>query len=213
MNWRNSSTEDVMPLQTQIQDEIDFKLAELWNRGEEDDDLPTWQSELQKSVVARWWNLADRLIVKYNDGYYTRVGENLPANEEPIIGKSYGYPDWFSKMIGQSTNIHPLWVQPWDSVGGSNGKSGFDDMKDTSSLPADIYQEDYKYQVPQGFDFETKKWIMETEVPAALATAPSYSGNSFVTIFVSLVIGFGVGFYMSNYKKEKQVVTASPLLG
>jgi hypothetical protein len=215
INWRNSSTEEVMPLQKEIQDEIDFKLAELWSQEAEETDVISWQRELQKSVVSRWWKLADRLIVKYNDGYYTRVGSDLPAGEPPIIGKSYGYPDWFSKMIGQSTDIHPVWVQPWDPKdGGSNGKAAFEGMKDISSLPNDIYNNDYKYQVPHIFDFDARKWIMGSNVSAASAAiATASSGNNLVTIFASLVIGFSVGYYMSSIKKEQKGGTSSPLLG
>jgi hypothetical protein len=206
MNWRNMSTEEVFPLQKKFQDEIDFQLTQL---NDDKDALTAWQREIQKSLVSRWWDLADRLIVKYNDGYYTRVDST--GMEIPIIGKSYGYPDWFSKMIGQSTNPHPVWVQPWNSDRGSNGPAIFANSID--ALPQDIYSNNYRYQVPEIFDFETKQWIWEVSQAAASATVHLSESGNFGTIIISLIIGFGVGVYASNYKRSKRGVASSPLLG
>jgi len=41
------------------------------------------------SVYKQWWNLADYLMVKYQDGYV-----NIPS-----VAKSVGYPDWWLKAI------------------------------------------------------------------------------------------------------------------
>jgi dipeptidase len=43
-----------------------------------------------KSVVDRWWDLADTLIVKYNDGYV-----NVPKTAGEV-----GYPEWWLKEVG-----------------------------------------------------------------------------------------------------------------
>ena len=187
--------EEVFPLQQQIQNMIDEDIAA--GRGDE-----LWQKGIQKKVVDLWWNLADRLIVKYNDGYYTKVG--IP---EPIIGKSYGYPDWYSRMIGQSPDIHPIWVEPWRSASISN-----EDIKDTNSMPTDIYTRDFEYEIPGVFDFESKKWIME---PSASVSMPSTAGTmgSVGQVLLSGLVGVAIGFYMSSYKQRRNGgLESEPLL-
>jgi dipeptidase len=42
------------------------------------------------AVVAEWWDFADYLITKYNDGYM-----NIPK-----ISKGVGYPAWWLKDVG-----------------------------------------------------------------------------------------------------------------
>jgi len=199
MNWRNSSTEEVFPLQQKLQDMIDQDIAA--GSGDE-----SWQKMTQKKVVDMWWSLADKLIVKYNDGYYTRVG--VP---EPIIGKSYGYPDWYSRMIGQSPDVHPIWVQAWN---GGSETNELKDIKDTNSLPRDMYKADFNYQVPGKFDFESKQWIMEPAAGASMSETATSSGlSTFGQVLLSGLVGVAVGFYMSSYKQRRMSGSDSePLL-
>ena len=186
MNWRNSSMEEVFPLQQELQNMIDGDIE----AGRAEDEK--WQRSIQKTVIDKWWNLADRLIVKYNDGYYTKVG--VP---EPIIGKSYGYPDWYSRMIGQSPDVHPIWVEPWRSNSISN-----EDIKDTNSRPKDMYTREFEYEVPGQFDFESKKWIMEPPVVASVP-ATSNTTSSYGQVLLSGLVGVAIGFYMSSYKQRR----------
>ncbi|GAH57193.1 unnamed protein product, partial [marine sediment metagenome] len=41
-------------------------------------------------VVSQWWDLADMLIAKYDDGYV-----NIPKTAEEV-----GYPEWWLKEVG-----------------------------------------------------------------------------------------------------------------
>ena len=42
------------------------------------------------NVVSQWWDLADILIVKYDDGFI-----NIPPAAEEV-----GYPEWWLKEVG-----------------------------------------------------------------------------------------------------------------
>ncbi|GAG05112.1 unnamed protein product [marine sediment metagenome] len=41
-------------------------------------------------VVSQWWDLADILVAKYDDGYI-----NIPTTAEEV-----GYPEWWLKEVG-----------------------------------------------------------------------------------------------------------------
>ena len=49
--------------------------------------LTNYCSDNANSVVSQWWNLADMLIAKYDDGYV-----NIPKTAEEV-----GYPEWWLK--------------------------------------------------------------------------------------------------------------------
>ena len=180
MNWRNMSAEDVFPLQQKLQDQLDLEIKDVVGS----DRATEWQRSVQRSIVDQWWNLADRVIVKYNDGYMTRV--DLP---EPIVGKSYGIPDWFSRMIGQTADVHPVWVQ------GYKGGELEGNIVDSNSLPKDIYKTNYAHAVPAAFDFKTKTWQLVT---AAASAAVETGASSFVPVITALLIGVGVGYFVAQ---------------
>jgi dipeptidase len=195
MNWRNSSQEEVFPLQQQLQDELDASLMEILQS--DGADLSNWQKDVQEKVVTKWWNLADRLIVKYNDGYLTRV--DLPV---PIVGKSYGIPDWFSRMIGQTADVHPVWVKPMDDSYPQDSA-----IVDSNSMPLNYKRANYEHPVPNRFDFETKKWVVDSP-HAEEANTSSFSAVWYVT--VSALIGAGVGFIIA---RKQAGFKSKPLLG
>jgi hypothetical protein len=160
-------------------------------------DLSNWQKDVQEKVVTKWWNLADRLIVKYNDGYLTRV--DLPV---PIVGKSYGIPDWFSRMIGQTADVHPVWVKPMDDSYPQDSA-----IVDSNSMPLNYKRANYEHPVPNRFDFETKKWVVDSP-HAEEANTSSFSAVWYVT--VSALIGAGVGFIIA---RKQAGFKSKPLLG
>jgi dipeptidase len=201
INWRNSSAEDVFPKQQMLQDRLDTNLSRIVSESSlSEADLASWQREVQKGVVSDWWKLADRLIVKYNDGYMTRV--DLPV---PIVGKSYGIPDWYSTMIGQTADVHPVWVRPVQESYPSVS------IADKNSLPEHYQQENYQYPVPKAFDFTNKEWIMDQGHNTPAAGEQIVSGFAQVAhIAISALVGVLVGFFAARrrggFKNE-------PLLG
>ena len=217
MNWRNMSSEEVFPLQKRIQDEIDFNLTKVGSDG------ASWQRNLQENVVQRWWQLADRCVVKYNDGYYTRVGQDVfgaPVTN-PVIGKSYGLPDWFDAMVGQSAEVHPVWVQPWrennDACNSAEwGQNLVASARDQNSLPKHMFSSNHKYAVPSGYDFTTRDWVYGT--PNATANINPEEWTMSIWLFstiVSLTSGIGIGLILARapfYKKTSTSDVNTPLL-
>jgi dipeptidase len=194
LNWRNMSAEEVFPLQQKLQNWIDHDM-------DNQNLTPEWQKNVQSSVVSQWWNLADRLIVKYNDGYYTKVGK---AVAEPIIGRSYGYPDWFQMMIGQTADVHPVWVEGW-----SGHVKPLPQFRDVNSVPADLYGNGYTHPVPSKFDYVEKHWVM---TPAAVVREEN--GSIFwsiaITAILSVFIGFMAGRVLTGKRPNSSI--QQPLL-
>merc|ERR1712046_536577 len=70
-------------------------------------DLSAAQQRLQENVVRKWWALADEIVWRYNDGYYTY---------ENTTKLHIGYPAWWLQMIGfDDSFIKPHWVKRTDS--------------------------------------------------------------------------------------------------
>jgi dipeptidase len=196
MNWRNMSSEEVMPLQKEWQDRLDAELTPE-NRNEE------WQRSIQGQLVKSWWNLADRLIVKYNDGYYTRVGKDVV---DPVIGKSYGLPDWYSIMIGQTADVHPVWVSGLSTRASLNSEK----VVDADSLPKHINQIGEEYPIPDSFDFTVKEWLNSiTNNSASLSI--DQSSHSIVSAVMAALAGVVTGYVLG--KRERRVEKCDPLLG
>mmetsp|Transcript_52347 Transcript_52347/g.146014 ORF Transcript_52347/g.146014 Transcript_52347/m.146014 type:complete len:547 (-) Transcript_52347:424-2064(-) len=100
LNYRAMSQDDVYPRIQAWQDTIDEECTNVEQASPEA--LAAWQLSVQERVVADWWDFSDFLIMKYNDG---RI--NVPR-----VGRSPGYPQWFTEMIGYGNDVHPVWVQP-----------------------------------------------------------------------------------------------------
>jgi len=54
--------------------------------------LTDYSNSCANKTVDTWWELADKLIVKYNDGYVNIYPE--------VSRKSPGYPEWWLKEVG-----------------------------------------------------------------------------------------------------------------
>lgn len=215
VNWRNMSSEEVFPLQQKLQDGIDADLESMLAKIPDQETAARWQRNTQQAVVSQWWKLADRLIVKYNDGYYTKVGPDV-AN--PVIGKSYGYPDWFDQMIGQTADVHPVWVQGW--VPGENAaippNSAY---RDTNSAPPHMYRQgDTTNAVPDRFDYNTKEWVTSDRssmYPGHTnggADKTSGAWTVAITALVALGIGFIAGKRQGGFTINKSTAAQQPLL-
>jgi len=98
LNYRGMSEDDVYPAIKKWQNNIDGRLSDF--EAADDKALAKMQIDLQEDVVADWWKLADFLVMKYNDGKVNW----------PKAGKSIGYPEQFSRMIGFNNDVHPNWV-------------------------------------------------------------------------------------------------------
>ena len=197
LNWRNMSAEEVFPLQQRLQDHIDEEMKSSTTPLTSE-----WQRDVQKNVVRQWWELADRLIVKYNDGYYTRVEKDDLTKS--VVGKSYGLPDWYNRMLGMTADVHPVWVQPWDG------------HQDTGirNAPKDLFRTNYKFSVPKSFDFDNRVWITnDAAATASVPQGPAVSGIPFITIIISLVCGFGAGLFFSSQLLRVKPIKTEPLLG
>ena len=109
LNYRNMSEEYVYPARDELQRTVlervekfeSSLLSSSSNATRESVSvaLGNFQTELQEYVVSSWWDLADMLIVRYNDGYF-----NFPE-WAPNSVKIIDIPSWFMKMIGFSDSF------------------------------------------------------------------------------------------------------------
>lgn len=110
LNYRNMSLEYVYPLRDELQ-KIVMKtvqdtemtvfenkvISPLKSHDNDDDDehvLADVQTKLQELVVSKWWELADLLVMRYNDGYY-----NFPE-WAPRSVKLIDFPIEYLREIG-----------------------------------------------------------------------------------------------------------------
>merc|ERR1712039_359976 len=68
------------------------------------------QTEVQRSDTKQWWELAEMLVIRYNDNHF-----NFPDNA-PTMTASIGYPAFWLEMIGYNQEHYkPHWFAPTDS--------------------------------------------------------------------------------------------------
>ncbi|CAD7928552.1 unnamed protein product [Amoebophrya sp. A120] len=109
INFNMMAEKDVYPekqkLQAMLEQEYESKMKTKTSRndGWVQTDWNDWQKKLQREVVRKWWDLADSLIVKYNDGFL-----NDPKG---TIGAPYGYPLEFAEAISFNGDIHPIAIE------------------------------------------------------------------------------------------------------
>jgi len=100
LNYRNMSLQYVFPLRDQLESAIETERLVLEARHPTPAEMGTWQIGMQENVVNQWWDLADFLIMAYNDN-------NFNAHTP---GASIGYPVEFMNMIGFNQDVHPVFV-------------------------------------------------------------------------------------------------------
>jgi dipeptidase len=98
VNYRNISQEYVFPkrdaLQERVMVQVESVEKKLIGESAVADELAMTQTQIQEEVVASWWKLADKLVMRYNDGYF-----NFPE-WAPYSVKIIDIPVWFLKAIG-----------------------------------------------------------------------------------------------------------------
>merc|ERR1719507_2236715 len=105
-NWNHSSSNFVLPLRSQLQDDIQREMEDVDAKAKTEglEALAEWQVKTQQRVVDRWWKLADELVVAYNDGNFNNATSKK-------LGISFGYPEWYARQIGFDQDVHPIYVK------------------------------------------------------------------------------------------------------
>jgi len=106
VNWRHAAEHFVLPLRAQLHNEIQQEMPAVEAKAKRDGPqvLAEWQKQTQQRIVDRWWQLADELVIAYNDGNFNNATSKK-------IGSSFAYPEWFAREVGFNQDIHPIFVQ------------------------------------------------------------------------------------------------------
>ncbi|CAD7938846.1 unnamed protein product [Amoebophrya sp. A120] len=104
-NYEHMENEDVMPRVRSWEQKIDtFIRTHPQVSKNEALTIDAAQAELHDKVVADWWDLADELMVKYNDGFIN--------TEATGLGSFLGYPSAYLEMTGANDVPNPKYVLP-----------------------------------------------------------------------------------------------------
>ena len=115
INYRNMSTEEVLPARDTLQEWVFDQVNKLEKNLTKNDKVQNSvkmadvQTHIQAHVTKTWWELADTLIVRYNDGFFN-FGKNYPERAVPIMVPS----EWLN-MVGYKSNFYrpgEHWVKP-----------------------------------------------------------------------------------------------------
>jgi len=194
LNYARMSAEDVEPRRQAWQDQMDKELAELQaNPGTSRQEVADWQLSVQQRVHADWWNLADKLVVKWNDMERTADGK---------VGGAWSYPEEWAKMIGMSNDVHPIWVQPA-----------------SEPAPPPKGYEHSTVSLPRTWDVEAVEWKDWSVVPGQrLATQPEGMPSG-LGAASTLIMGVGLflagsfsGFVVGRRSPAKATAAQEPLL-
>lgn len=101
LNYRNMSLEYVFPIRDQMEASIEQRRLEFEASHPTPAAMAAWQVDVQDHVVQSWWELADFLVMAYNDNNF-----NVKTP-----GGSIGYPVEFSNMVGFNQDVHPIFVE------------------------------------------------------------------------------------------------------
>lgn len=108
INYVNMSKQMVYPARDELQAYVMHQVASTEQMllqstasvEEKGKILGDFQNSLQDYVTKKWWELADNLVVRYNDGYYSF------SPEHPDDIKLIEYPVWYMKMIGFNDDFY-----------------------------------------------------------------------------------------------------------
>jgi len=190
LNYQGMSQEDVLPKRKAWQDRIDSERS-TWS-SKDGVDISSWQVNIQESLIADWWDLADLLVAKWND--MRRQGQ--PTTADPVDGTAYGYPEWWAKMIGFNHDPHPIWVQRSDKL-----------LQDRGALAQ-------KIQFPGVWDPSTRKWqgrLDDSEIQLQ-SQDPMWSPRSLIWTIVIGASLFASGFFLGQHRPLPNI-DAQSLLG
>merc|ERR1719409_2149912 len=110
LSYKHMSESYVYPLvqevQTKVLADVAAALAKSDN-GNAGAVLGEAQTTIQRGVANRWWELAEMLVVRYNDYCF-----NFPPHA-PTTQSTIGYPAFWLEMIGYNQDFYkPKWLQP-----------------------------------------------------------------------------------------------------
>jgi len=112
LSYQNMSDTYVYPavqrIQRRVVDEAALAIKESAQKGPDEAAflLASAQSKTQRSVVTEWWQMAEKLIVRYNDQFF-----NFPEDAPQSVA-TIGYPDFWLQMIGYNQEFYrPHWLQ------------------------------------------------------------------------------------------------------
>ncbi|SHO55411.1 dipeptidase [Vibrio quintilis] len=92
LNFQRMCHADILPLQARLEQEGEQVLL-AWDQCQ-DEDLTRLAEEHANHLLQCWWQLADKLVAKYSNGYING-SKQLPQNSHPV---PVGYPsEWLGK--------------------------------------------------------------------------------------------------------------------
>ena len=114
INYRNMSREEVFPARDALQEWV-FDQVEHMEKSLSDNKvgnsvkMADTQTGIQHHVTKTWWDLADTLIVRYNDGFFN-FGKYYPDRAVPIM-----MPKEWLNMVGYKDDFYrprEHWIKP-----------------------------------------------------------------------------------------------------
>jgi hypothetical protein len=109
LSYKNMSEAYVYPHVQKLQHEVNERAQaaatkDAATRKEKAVALGLAQTELQRHITEEWWSFAEKLIVRYNDGFFN-FGESSPQSIDTI-----GYPAFWLEMVGYDQRSYiPTW--------------------------------------------------------------------------------------------------------
>jgi len=104
--YQNMSEQYVYPARDSLQRTVVAAVETGTKHSDNVHDLTELASRLQRNVTEEWWQLAEKLVVRYNDGYF-----NFPE-ATPTTVASIGYPAFWLEMIGFDQEFYrPHWFK------------------------------------------------------------------------------------------------------
>jgi len=184
-NWMDTSYKNMS--ETYVYPKVQQKQAEIAlaaRKAEEEADvqgadvLASAQFEMQRNLVAEWWEFAAMLVVRYNDKFF-----NWPEHA-PTTQAAIGYPAFWLEMIGYSKypGYRPLWVEP------------------TKAIPKLLLDSD-KEAVGLQSDFDKKTLATGAEA-VALETSAWDSSTGWAALLTVLLVSNFVSFRVGRLRGE-----------
>mmetsp|Transcript_66857 Transcript_66857/g.189756 ORF Transcript_66857/g.189756 Transcript_66857/m.189756 type:complete len:685 (+) Transcript_66857:47-2101(+) len=195
-NWRNASGQFVLPLRAQLQREIEQEMEAVEARAQREGPkvLGDWQVGVQQRVVDRWWQLADELVVAYNDGFFNDAKTNR-------IGLSLGYPAWWARQIGFNQDVHPIFVK-------RDPAAELAYLADPEMAPPGFQTS--QSSLPANYNFARASWLSEEEQPRGASHLPLLLQSAVAAC--ALLVGVAVGRVYERRKGSGHATSYAQLL-
>lgn len=104
--YQNMSEQYIYPKVSSLQREVYEETEDAIKKAENPMKLAELASGIQRKVTEEWWQLAEKMIVRYNDHFFN-YPEFAPTSVGPV-----GYPAFWLEMIGYDQEFYrPHWFQ------------------------------------------------------------------------------------------------------